>query len=292
MSFSRRILVFGEVLFDVFPNGEQVLGGAPFNVAWHLQALGDQPCFVSRVGEDAAGSRILAAMCDWGMETSGVQHDSEHATGRVAVDLIDDEPHYRIVAETAYDFIDPQQVPEATAGDILYHGSLGIRHKVSRAALERLREAGPAVFLDVNLRAPWWSQESLAGWLETARWIKLNLEELRLLGFSDPVQERALEQFQSRFRPEQVILTRGESGALVRSLDGDLSCVAPDPVAELVDTVGAGDAFSAVYLHGLAGGWPIRKSLETAQRFAAKIIGRRGAVPGERSFYREFITAD
>ena len=230
-------------------------------------------------------------MRDWGMETSGVQHDSEHATGRVTVDLVDDEPHYRIVAETAYDFIDPQQIPEATAGDILYHGSLGIRHKVSRAALERLR--GPARRSSSMSPALALVESRVSGRLAGDGPLdQTQPGRVTAARFFRPRSGACPGAVQSRFRPEQVILTRGESGALVRRLDGDLSCVAPDPVAELVDTVGAGDAFSAVYLHGLAGGWPIRKSLETAQRFAAKIIGRRGAVPGERSFYREFITAD
>ncbi len=87
-----RITVFGEVLFDCFPGGEQVLGGAPFNVAWHLQAFGQRPRFVSRVGEDEAGRRIRRAMSDWGMDTDDLQRDPRHATGQVQITFSGGEP--------------------------------------------------------------------------------------------------------------------------------------------------------------------------------------------------------
>ena len=83
----RRPLIFGEVLFDAFPDGSRVLGGAPFNVAWHLRALGLDPLLVSRVGADGAGDEVLRAMHDWQLDVSGVQRDPNHPTGRVPVTL-------------------------------------------------------------------------------------------------------------------------------------------------------------------------------------------------------------
>ena len=68
----NRPIIFGEVLFDCFPDGSRVLGGAPFNVAWHLQAFGAEPLFVSRVGNDPMGRKIRDAMLQWGMDTSGL----------------------------------------------------------------------------------------------------------------------------------------------------------------------------------------------------------------------------
>ena len=102
----RRICIFGEVLFDHFPDGTRVLGGAPFNVAWHLQAFGQSPHFISRVGNDSAGEAIRNAMHEWGMDTRGLQTDPARPTGRVEVSFVDGEPTYDIVHPCAYDAIE------------------------------------------------------------------------------------------------------------------------------------------------------------------------------------------
>ena len=87
MNDNSRPYIFGEVLYDCFPDGEQVLGGAPFNVAWHLQALGDSPTLISRVGMDARGKQIIESMRSWGMDTSIMQQDSEKPTGIVSIKI-------------------------------------------------------------------------------------------------------------------------------------------------------------------------------------------------------------
>ena len=106
----RGVWVFGEVLFDHFPDGTRVLGGAPFNVAWHLQAFGQAPWFVSRVGADPEGAAVREAMRDWGMDTGGLQLDPRYPTGRVSVRFADGEPTYDIVRPCAYDAIEPVSV--------------------------------------------------------------------------------------------------------------------------------------------------------------------------------------
>ena len=82
----KRTCIFGEVLFDHFPNGTRVLGGAPFNVAWHLQAFGKGPLLCSRIGNDPDGASITAAMREWDMDTCELQLDPALATGRVELD--------------------------------------------------------------------------------------------------------------------------------------------------------------------------------------------------------------
>jgi len=290
MSSAASPCIFGEVLFDVFPGGEQVLGGAPFNVAWHLQALGEAPQFISRVGDDPSGQVILKAMRDWGMNTAGVQHDPRRPTGRVVIEIVDAEPRYQIEPDSAYDFIAAEALPAKAAGaDLLYHGTLALRNQTSREALEALLQRGhAAVFLDVNLRSPWWRQEELEACLQRACWVKLNREELRQLGFCNDDPERASAELQERFALEQVILTSGAQGALVRTLAGKIHRVVPEPAAAFFDAVGAGDAFTAVYLHGLLAGWSIPASLQAAQRFASRVVGLRGATTRDREFYRAF----
>ena len=103
-----QVCVFGEVLFDHFPDGSRVLGGAPFNVAWHLQAFGQSPAFISRIGNDPEGDTIRRAMQAWGMRTDSLQIDTKHPTGRVMVELVDGEPAYDIVRPSAWDAIEAQ----------------------------------------------------------------------------------------------------------------------------------------------------------------------------------------
>ena len=116
MQKQAGLFIFGEVLFDCFPGGEQILGGAPFNVAWHLQALGDRPLFISRIGEDAQGGQILQAMRQWGMETGAMQIDTTRPTGRVEVRITNNEPSYDIVADSAYDRISAADLPDCSGG--------------------------------------------------------------------------------------------------------------------------------------------------------------------------------
>ncbi len=285
-----QVLVFGEVLFDCFPSGERVLGGAPFNVAWHLQALGNRPRFISRVGEDEPGKKIIEAMANWGMDVGAVQLDSLHPTGKVEIRMVGGEPHYTITPDCAYDFIDGDGLVDIPQRGILYHGSLCLRNTVSLNAFRKLaRQPDLKIFLDVNLRPPWWRKDEVFAWLERASWVKLNQDELQQLGFDggDPLPE--MERFLRRFDLEQLIVTRGEEGAMVLTERGAVHHVVPETVTLVVDTVGAGDAFTAVYIHGLSSCWPVDGALETAQRFASAVIGQRGAISTDVEFYRPFI---
>jgi len=285
-----RPIVFGEVLFDRFPDGSEVLGGAPFNVAWNLRALGLDPLLVSRVGEDALGTRILDAMADWGLDTSGVGRDPRHPTGTVEVTLEEGEPRFEITAGRAYDFVAASELPAGAGGGLLYHGSLALRTEAARLALDRLRTraAGPSL-MDVNLRDPWWSPESVAGWMAAATWVKLNEDELASLVPGETGLERRAGRLLGQGDLQGVVVTRGADGAYACGRDGWV--LEPDPVAApaVVDTVGAGDAFSSVLILGLTRSWPWERTLARAQAFAAAVVGLRGATTDDESFYRRFL---
>jgi fructokinase len=298
------VQIFGEVLFDHFPDGRRVLGGAPFNVAWHLAAFGAAPRFISAVGADAEGERIRASMADWGLITSCLQTDAEHPTGSVQVSLIDGEPSYDIVPECAYDFV---RAPEDIApGGLLYHGTLALRGPVSAATLDEIKSAGPdLIFLDVNLREPWWSLDQTRELVTEADWVKLNRDELARLSDSAPEHEGWLasnpdsqsalialaQRFLERHDLAGLIVTLGAEGALGLTQDADPVLVAPPHALEVIDTVGAGDAFAAVTLLGLIHGWPPATILERAQTFAARIVGQRGATSADRALYEASWTS-
>lgn len=287
---TSRPVIFGEVLFDCFPDGSVVLGGAPFNVAWHLQAFGMAPVFISRVGDDPLGHRIRDTMHAWEMDTSGLQLDSAHPTGKVEIRFVDGEPQYEIIDQQAYDFIDAAAVPPLQQGAVLYHGSLALRNAASRQTLEEIRRLyTPCVLVDVNLRDPWWRQEDILQLLEGGSWVKLNEHELALLvpGVEDPAD--AMAQLLRDYGLELLIVTRGSAGAVAITAAGEESRVAPQRVAQVTDTVGAGDAFTSVLLLGQAHNWPLPLLLERAQQFASAIVGVRGATVNDAGFYRPFI---
>lgn len=284
-----RPIIFGEVLFDRFPDGSVVLGGAPFNVAWNLRALGSDPLLVSRVGEDELGDRILDAMADWGLDTTAVQRDPRNPTGTVEVTLEKGEPRYEITAGCAYDFIAAEDLPPTFEGGVLYHGSLALRTEASRLALDRLRTmaAGPTL-MDVNLRDPWWNPELIAGWMAAAAWVKLNEDELASLVPQESGGHKKAARLLGQGDLRGVVVTRGADGAYACGRDGWTLEEAPVPVPRLVDTVGAGDAFTSVLILGLAESWPWPTILTRAQRLASSIVGLRGATTNDKSFYRTF----
>lgn len=264
-----------------------VLGGAPFNVAWHLQAFGLKPLMISRIGDDEAGWKVRSAMQAWGMDEAGLQVDAVHPTGRVEVAFEEGEPHYQIVDACAYDYISQDAFPELSdTAWLLYHGSLALRHDTSRVALDQLRkQAGIDVFLDINLRPPWWSADQIRSLIHGSRWIKLNEDELSQL-LPDLDKEEARVHTLLAAGPESLILTRGAAGATVMGQDAKQYRVQPQGSQSVVDTVGAGDAFCSVLMAGLILGWPVQTTLQRAQAFASAVVGIRGATTRDKDFYR------
>lgn len=290
MSHSNiRPLIFGEVLFDHFPNGSVVLGGAPFNVAWHLHAFGLQPLMISRIGPDKLGGRVEEAMREWGMDCSGLQKDPVHPTGTVDVQFDDGEPSYEIVDHVAYDFIDASKLPLLEGDWLLYHGSLALRHETSASALATLIEHySCSRFVDINLRPPWWQLERAIQMIKGADWLKLNQDELAAIYPEVSTRKEGLEKL-SAIVSKQIVLTSGEQGATVISTgDGSECSVAPERATSVTDTVGAGDAFCSVFVAGQLLGWPSDVTMQRAQAFASAMVAVRGATCQDRAFYAQF----
>jgi len=284
-----RPLIFGEVLFDRFPDGSAVLGGAPFNVAWHLHAFGLNPLMMTRIGDDAPGAQSEAAMREWGMDCSGLQKDDEHPTGMVEVSFCDGEPTYVIKPDAAYDFIDARAFPRLDGKWLLYHGSLALRSPCSAAALARLAtDVDNCRFVDINLRSPWWQREQIVALMQDADWVKLN--EIELAGiYPDLASEAERLHCVCSMISRQIVLTGGERGATaIATTDHSWHTVVPERQSSVVDTVGAGDAFCSVFLAGQLLDWPLDRTMQRAQAFASAVVGMRGATSHERAFYRQF----
>lgn len=286
-------IVFGEVLFDVFANDQSVLGGAPFNVAWHLQGFGMTPVFISRIGQDSYGEQIQTAMQDWGMTSIGLQIDAHHQTGRVQVSLQDGQPRFEILADVAYDHIDlvdAQKVLKDISAALFYHGSLVARTDSSNRVVKSLRSQAGTIFADINLRSPWWSQQQVQELIQHVDILKVNDDELAtLMGSTMDLEqlEDAARAMQESYKLKQIIVTRGEHGAFSISDDELIHC-APVKLDNLVDTVGAGDGFSAVCIVGHISGWDDKTTLKRATEFAAQICQQRGATNNDPAIYRDF----
>jgi fructokinase len=292
-----RPVVVGEVLFDVFPDGSRRLGGAPFNVAWHLQGLGLEPLLVTRIGLDPEGDEILDAMSGWGLDTAAVQRDPDLPTGKVRVTLDGGEPSFHILPDQAWDNLDGRLDLSELAGGppcVIYHGTLITRSEASREALYTYRgRTGAPVFLDVNLRPPWWTEAEVARALLGTRWVKLNTAELAALGGGEPDPaahglEEAAVGLRRRHALDTVIVTRGEAGALVFR-EGVTLRGSPPIAVRSGDPVGAGDAFSAAFLAGLVHGWPLQTTLDRAIDLAAAMCAVHGAVTDNRRLYHKLL---
>jgi fructokinase len=289
---NQAITVFGEVLFDHFPDGNKVLGGAPFNVAWHLQAFGGNPQFISRIGNDPSGIQIRVAMQSWGMSPDFLQQDFCYPTGQVAVAIEQVEPSYSILPDQAYDFIEMEGLNSLNHTGILYHGTLTTRSPTSRETLVSLRALHQGkIFIDVNLRQPWWNKADVLGFIKDADWVKLNLHELQALQDDVADVKTSMKEFLFRYKLGGIIVTCGEEGALALDNSGEFFSVSPTTSVDLIDTVGAGDAFSAILLLGINLGWPLGQTMERAQLFASAITGQRGATVDDLNFYQPFIAS-
>jgi fructokinase len=291
MSF--KVIGLGEVLWDLLPAGSQ-LGGAPANFAYHAHALGAHASVVTRVGDDSLGRDILARFKGFGFSTETVQVDEQTLTGTVTVRLDGDGiPHYTIHENVAWDRLvfTPTALAVVREASAVCFGTLAQRHSTARATIQRLVAAAPAdawrVF-DINLRQKFFSREIIEQSLRLANVLKLNDGELRVLAalFDLHASPRhQVEQLADGFGLRLVALTRGPQGSLLFR-DGSWSEQAPHPV-EVVDTVGAGDAFTAALVMGLLLEMKLDELHAWAAEIARHVCSQAGATPAIPARIRE-----
>ena len=248
------------------------------------------PLLISRVGVDAEGDQILLSMIEWGMTTAGIQRDQFHPTGQVIVNFNQGEPEYNIVEETAWDFIDIDLLPEIPGKYLLYHGSLALRSQKSKITLANLKQQKTVeCFVDANFRPPWINTEVISDLLGETKWLKVNKQELA--GFLNTKPEKFETSFFENNPLELVLITSGSSGAQLKTKNGFQFQTHPAPGVKVMDTVGAGDAFSSIFLLGLLKKWSLELIMQRASEFASAVVGIRGAISYDNNFYQKFIKA-
>jgi fructokinase len=279
------VVGIGEVLWDMLPGGRQ-LGGAPANFAFHARAMGADASLISAVGRDALGEEILARLARQGIAAAGVATDPLHPTGTVSVRVGEaGEPRFTIEDRVAWDYIPASReaIETAARADAICFGTLAQRSPTSRATIRTCLEAarpGCLRVLDVNLRDPFADAACVAGALEFADVLKLNDAELTRIAawFAlNGTETDVLDALLTRHSLRLIALTRGGRGSRLRGVDGN--SVHDGYQVEVVDTVGAGDSFTAAVIMGLLSGRSLDEINDHANHTASVVCTRSGAVP-------------
>jgi fructokinase len=282
-----NIISIGEVLWDVFEDTEH-LGGAALNFAVHAKILGHSVSFISAVGEDPRGRRVLEKMEGMGLPTRFVSQIKDHPTGIVTVSLdTSGQPHFTIHRPAAYDF---PHLSEAALGELsssrpdwIYFGTLFQMSPDAKAVTRKVIEANPEArrFYDVNLRENCYEASLVNELMSLATAVKLNDQEVDTIQSMFHWSHRTLLDFcqgtARRFGWEAVCVTRGEEGCVLW-LDGQY-VEAEGYDVRVADTVGAGDAFAAAFVHGMKCGWRPAEIADFANRVGALVASRPGGTP-------------
>jgi fructokinase len=277
-----RVVCYGEILWDILPD-KKLPGGAPMNVAYHLNKLGTHSALISNIGTDELGEGLVRLLSQSGLTTDFVQVDDHYSTGIVNAKVKEhNEMEYDIVHPVAWDFIEwkdtfTQLLAEA---DYFVYGSLTSRSAVSRDTLYQLLEVAKTKVLDINLRPPYINQSHLEYLLRKTDVLKMNSSELELIAgwYSDvrPYEDR-MKLLQDRFQLETVMVTMGGEGALL--LNRNTFYRHYGYKVRVADTIGSGDAFLAGFLHQLLSGASAEKALTYASGLGALIASYSGACP-------------
>jgi fructokinase len=288
-----NITSIGEILFDIYPDHKK-LGGAPLNFIYHIKKLTDNGNIISRVGKDVLGNKIVNELKHSGLSFEFLQHDNLHATGKANVTVdADGIPNFKIDDESAFDFIEMNEENENLINaetDCLYFGTLAQRSEISRETIQSLFNRGLKYFADVNLRQNFYNEDILVSTLKAANFLKVNYDEMHVI--NDIVlqgeynTEKVAFELMEKFEINMIAVTRGKDGSSI--FENGKRYNHTNIEEKVVDTTGAGDAFSAVlclgYLHGLE----IPYINKLANDFASEICQFEGALPKYDRIYESF----
>lgn len=280
---NSRVICFGEVLWDNLPEGRKP-GGAPMNVAYHLNQLGIDSSIVSRVGDDQNGKDLKSFIDGKGIPVQFIQKDTEYKTSEVAVRISEDkEVSYDILYPVAWDFIssDSQVEQMVKQADAFVYGSLSARAEMTSNTLYRLLENASYKVFDINLRPPFIDQEKLENLLHMADLLKLNKQELELIaGWYNQENNTELQMTSfllDRFDIKEMIVTKGSFGASYYNEIKEIHQRACQVVVQ--DTIGSGDAFLSGFIAARLNGKSDEYALEYATAIGGLVTMNAGACP-------------
>ncbi len=280
------IVGIGEFIWDLFPEGKEP-GGAVANVMQHAHAMGENAILVSRVGSDPLGQEFFKLWKERGLDASHVTVDDEHPTGTVTITRHGNgDASYKPIPQIASDYIPftKDLTHLATTAEAVCFGTFGQHEETARHSIQSfVKNTIPNCLklYDINIRPNRSSPRVVLNSLQLATVLKLNDEELVILAAMLQLHGEPKEQLHtlmSKFDLQCIALTRGAKGSLLLSRDGVFHDHMGIPVT-VVDTVGAGDAFTAALLVGLLRHMPIDRLNEFANRVGSYVCTQIGATP-------------
>lgn len=276
------IICIGEILWDSVPLG-LFLGGAPFNVAYHLNKFGSDAKIVSCVGDDELGHEAIKRISANGMSTDLIQINEHQKTGFVSVNFgAQGIPVYNIQKPASWDFITSTEDLQQTLSnaDVIVFGTLAQRMDTSRKTIESIKNLSALKVLDLNLRTPYDDKKIVFSSLKIADFLKVNTEELSKLKkwFDLPSKDKfAVRKLLEMFQIDCMAITHGAEGAEFYSGSDYIKSEGQD--IEVMDTIGAGDAFLAALLTGYLRERSMKESLLLANKLGAFVATRYGGTP-------------
>lgn len=279
-----KIVAYGEILWDLLPNGE-LLGGAPANFIFRINSFGDKGSFISRLGNDKLGLKARSEVLEIGLSDEHIQTDYEFPTGTVKVKIDElGNPDFTIIRDVAYDHIElsSEMIDIVKDADCLYFGTLIQRYGISKNTLnELIKESNNAIkFLDINLRKDCYTEETIRESLTTCTILKINESELltvkQLLNLYCNELKNMAGELVSRYELDLILVTLGFCGAFLISRNSEI-CYSAGYCINPVDTVGSGDAFSAGFIHSHLLGNDLQTSLDFGNAAGALAATTEGA---------------
>lgn len=292
---NNTVVCFGEILWDILPDVTRP-GGAPMNVAYHLQKLGINSKLISSVGNDTLGKRLLNFVESIGLSTKTIQvHEQQPTSEVIATVGPEHEVRYEIVFPVAWDYIRP--LPEYDAllqsSAALVYGSLASRNDTSAdTLLAMLHDAQMFKVFDVNLRAPHYSLKVVDRLLKPANLLKLNAEELGIIcnWYDASLQTEAAQvaYLFANFQVNEILITKGAAGASYYTREKKLEQAAFKIAVK--DTIGSGDSFLAAFLSKRLQDPDPATALEYAVAMGAFVTSQSGACPSyEKADFEVFL---
>ena len=277
------IVCFGEVLWDLYPD-KKIIGGAPFNVFARLHNLRNNVDFISSIGNDKLGNEILEHFNQNNYSHKFLNIDEKYETGSVIITLKNGEPSYKILSNVAWDFIPLKASYDEILSDldILVYGSLASRNIGSFKTLKELTKQSKFNILDLNIRESYYDFEKLSSLVNSADFLKVNLEELELINqlfkFNISDTQNLIFKILKQFDLKYVCVTNGEIESMI--YDGKNFEIAKSFKVDSIDNVGAGDNFLAALIDELfIKKNNLKSSLRIASAYGAITTTKNGAVP-------------
>lgn len=280
-----KVLSFGEILWDIYDDNKD-LAGAPLNFAAHTARHGDDAYMLSAVGDDELGKETEKIIKKWGIYADYVLALKGKETGKCIVTTDEkSSPRYDILRDVAYDYTASENVPDDF--DVLYFGTMALRSEHNFNSLKELVKTRhyEEIFVDINIRSPFYNEETVSFALKTATILKISLEELptvlKMIRMENSVDykttaKKILEKYPNL---NLIIITLGENGSYTLESRSSREYSVECDKVQVKSVVGAGDSFSAAFLHRYFRGCDIQSCMEYATRVAGFVVSQHEAVP-------------